>query len=98
MRLRYREQALADLEQIFEYLDERNPVGGRNVIDAIYLAIRQITDHPLSGRATSDPDIHVKIVGRYHYKIFYIVHANEIEILHVRHSARRPWIPDADHD
>jgi plasmid stabilization system protein ParE len=32
--VRYRELALADLEQIFQYLDERSPAGARNVIEA----------------------------------------------------------------
>ena len=71
MRVRYRELALADLEQIFQYLDERNPAGARNVIEAIRAAICNAADQPLSGRKTSDPAIRVKLVGRYHYKIFY---------------------------
>jgi plasmid stabilization system protein ParE len=50
--------------------------------------------HPLSARETSDPAIRVKIVGRFHYKIFYGVGADEIEILHVRHGARRPWVTE----
>jgi toxin ParE1/3/4 len=94
MRVRYREQALADLEAIFRYLDERRPAGARRVIDAIHAAIMQVADRPLSARKTSDPAIRVKIVGRYHYKIFYQVDADEIDILHVRHGARRPWVPD----
>jgi toxin ParE1/3/4 len=51
-------------------------------------------EHPLSARETSDPAIRVKIVGRFHYKIFYGVGADEIEILHVRHGARRPWVTE----
>ena len=66
MRVRYRELALADLEQIFQYLDERNPAGARNVIEAIRAAISNAADQPLSGRKTSDPAIRVKLVGRYH--------------------------------
>jgi hypothetical protein len=35
----------------------------------------------IGGRAApSDPTVRVKIVGRYHYKIFYSVGADEIEI------------------
>jgi plasmid stabilization system protein ParE len=34
MRVRYRERALADLEDIFRHLDERSPVGARKVIEA----------------------------------------------------------------
>ena len=94
MKVRYRELALADLEQIFRYLDERNPAGARKVIDAIHAAISNVVDQPLSARKASDPSIRVKIVGRYHYKIFYSVGVDEIEILHVRHGARRPWFPE----
>jgi toxin ParE1/3/4 len=80
MRVRYRELALADLEQIFQYLDERNPAGARNVIEAIRGGISNAATQLLSGRKTSDPAIRVKLVGRYHYKIFYSIGIDEIEI------------------
>ncbi len=35
MKLLYREQALTDLEQIFQYIDERSPTGACNVINAV---------------------------------------------------------------
>jgi plasmid stabilization system protein ParE len=70
MKVRYRERALADLEDISGYLDERSPRGARKVVEAIHAAIASIADRPLSARKTSDPTVRVKIVGRYHYKIF----------------------------
>jgi len=92
MKVRYRERALADLEQIFSYLDKRSPGGARKVVDAIHAAIMNIAESPLSARATSEPTVRVKLVGRYQYKIFCSVGPDEIEILHVRHGARRPWV------
>jgi len=91
MRVRYRELALSDIDHIFRYLDERSPAGARKVIDAIRAVISDIARNPLSGRRTSDPTVRVKVVSRYGYKIFYSVEADAIEILHVRHGARRPW-------
>jgi len=91
MKVRYRELALSDLDRIFLYLNERSPAGARKVIVAIYSAIDDAAQNPLGARRTSDPTVHVKIVSRYGYKIFYSVEADSIEILHVRHSARRPW-------
>ena len=91
MRVRYRELALSDLDHIFRYLDERSPAGARNVIDAIHAAINDVAQNPLGARRTSDPTVRVKVVSRYGYKIFYSVEADAIEILHVRHGARRPW-------
>jgi toxin ParE1/3/4 len=91
MKVRYRERALADLEQISVYLDERSPAAARKVMDAIHAAINSIADQPLSARRTSDATVRVEIVGRYYYKIFYSVGVDAVEILHVRHGARRPW-------
>ena len=73
MKVHYRKRALADLEQIFQYIDKRSPTGARNVIDAIHTAIDVIAEHLLSAERTSLVGIHVKIVRRYRYKIFYRV-------------------------
>jgi len=91
MRVRYRELALSDLDHIFRYLDERSPASARKLIDAIHAAIEDIAQNPLSARRTSEPTVRIKIVRRYGYKVFYSVEADAIEVLHVRHGARRPW-------
>ena len=91
MKVRYRERALADLDEIFQYIDQRSPGGARNVIDAIHAPIEAIADYPLSAPRTSFAGIHVKVIRQYRYKVFYRVNAGEVEILHVRHAARRPW-------
>jgi toxin ParE1/3/4 len=93
MKVHYRGGALFDLEEIFQYINKRSPGGARNVIGAIHDAIAQIAEHPLSAERTSHPGVRVKVVRRYPYKIFYQVGVDHIEILHVRHGARRPWFP-----
>jgi plasmid stabilization system protein ParE len=70
MKVRYRGRALADLDEIFHYIDKRSPSGARNVIDEIHAAINAIAEYPLSAQQTSYPRIHVKIVRRYRYRIF----------------------------
>jgi toxin ParE1/3/4 len=94
MKVRYRERALLDLEEISAYISERSPIGAINVLAAIHAAVRDAALNPLGPRQTSDPEVRVKIVRRYLYKIFYIVADDGIEILHVRHGARRPWITE----
>jgi len=92
MSVRYRELALSDLEQISQYLEPRSPTGARRVLGAIFRAIEQIERHPQSAIQTSAPGIRVRIIGRYRYKIFYsLAQDGAIEIVHVRHTARRPW-------
>ena len=43
---------------------------------------------------TNDPDVLVKFVARYPYKIFYRVRGDAIEIAHIRHTSRRPWVEE----
>jgi plasmid stabilization system protein ParE len=63
MNIRYRARALADLEDIFQYLDERSPAGAQNVLRALHNAVADIADHPLASPRTSDPEIRVRILG-----------------------------------
>ncbi|MGH6798433.1 MAG: hypothetical protein ACREDI_08640, partial [Roseiarcus sp.] len=61
---------------------------------------RQVSDGPLRSspairRAALRHDFRicsVKIVPNYPYEISYRVSEGLIDILHIRHSARRPWI------
>lgn len=47
MRLRYRARALADIDAIHRFHEERSPAGARNVLRAIYASIHLIAEHPL---------------------------------------------------
>ena len=92
MSVRYRARALSDLDEIYQYLEPRSPTGARNVLRSIHAAIGNLAQYPHSAEQTSEPDIRAKILGRYRYKIFYsVTDEDTIEIIHVRHAARRPW-------
>ena len=92
MRLRYRGQALRDLDEIYRYIEERSPNGARNVLRAIYAGIHLIAERPDASQRTDDPEVRVKVMRRYGYKIFYrIVAYDTVQIMHIRHSSRRPW-------
>ena len=94
MKLRYRARALADIEEIHRYLELRSPSGARNVLQAIHASIHSVADQPYGYERTDDPDVRMKVVRRYRYKIFYVIIGNDlIEIVHVRHTSRRPWEP-----
>jgi plasmid stabilization system protein ParE len=92
MRLRYRAQALGDIDEIYRYIEERSPSGAQNVLRAIYAGIHLIAERPHASQRTDDPEVRVKVMRRYGYKIFYrIVEEDVVEIMHVRHTSRRPW-------
>lgn len=93
--MKVRARALSHLEAIYRYLEPRSPVGARNVLKAIHAATAIVADRPFSAERTSDPDIRVKVLGRYRYKIFFaVIGTDAVEIIHIRHTARRPWAGD----
>lgn len=91
MRVRYTPQARRDIGRIYAYLNKRSPSGATNVLAAIYAGVRFIAQRPKASERTDDPNVRVKVVRRYRYKIFYSIAGDTVEILHVRHSSRRPW-------
>jgi len=92
MRIIYRARALADIDDIYRYIEQRSPTGARNVVHAIHDSIRAIAEQPYGSVRTNNPDIRVKVVRRYRYKIFYrIVDADTIGIIHIRHTSRQVW-------
>lgn len=92
MIVRFTRRAETDLVQIIDYVAALSPGAALNVALSLSEAIRVIADHPLGGRKTRRPMVFVKIVPRYPYKIFYRVRNDEIDIVHIRHASRRPWI------
>lgn len=54
--------------------------------------IQLIAKNPAIGLRTQRPGLFVKFVPKSAYKIFYRVEGETIEIIHIRHSARRPWL------
>jgi plasmid stabilization system protein ParE len=93
MKVRYSPRATRDLAAIREYLSGRSPIGAANVMAAIFAAIEFIRRYPRGAEKTNIPGVHGKIVNKYRFKIFYRVIDDEdvIEIVHIRHTSRRPW-------
>jgi len=98
MNIRYSPRAARDLEAIYRYLVEKSPQGASNVMTAIYAAIAFVRRHPEGGQSTSISGVRTMIVRRYRFKVFYRVALREgaIEIVHVRHTSRRPWSGEND--
>jgi plasmid stabilization system protein ParE len=90
VRLRYTLTALADLDEVLDYIALRSPQGARRV----QLRIKNIIDllllHPQIGTRTNDPAIRRMTALPHPYLIFYEPTETEIIIHAVRHSARDP--------
>lgn len=90
MRLRYTLPALADLNEVLDYIAARSPQGARRVQTRIQAIIDLLLLHPRIGTRTDDPAIRRMTASPYPYFVFYEATETEIIIHAVRHTARNP--------
>ncbi len=92
MKVVYTAAAQNDLREIGEWLAARYPAVAPHVERRIREIVVHIARWPESGPRSAGRDgVRVVPLGRYPYRIFYRVGADEVEILHIHHAARRPW-------
>jgi toxin ParE1/3/4 len=91
MRVRYTPRAFADREAIFSYLDERNPRAGREFKAFIRDRISGLAQFPHRSREVAGLGVQAHWLGRYPYIVYYRIVGEEIRIVHIRHTSRRPW-------
>jgi toxin ParE1/3/4 len=95
MRIIFTETALSDLNQIFEYLTSNYPTLVGPVEQRINSVLTRLQDWPESARkVTQRTTVRVAPLVRYPYRIFYRITNEAIEIVHIRHTSRRPWEDD----
>jgi plasmid stabilization system protein ParE len=90
MKVRYNRGALFDLNEILNYIAERNPAAAAGQLAKFEAAARLIGRNPEIGQLTLREGLRRIVVGR--YLMVYEIGAAEITIHYVRHGARqRPW-------
>jgi len=94
VRIRYTSRARNDLTTIFAYVEQHSPQGARNIAQALHKTVELIGQFPQSGRLAGEEQTRVLPVGRYPYLIYWSVEQDEAWIVHIRHTARRPWNPE----
>jgi plasmid stabilization system protein ParE len=92
MKIVYSRRALADLEQIADYYSSHASPSVANSIRRRFLdVIERVRSSPeIASRVTQRSDIRVIPVIRYPFQIFYRVRSDTIDVLHIRHTSRRP--------
>ncbi len=91
MKVRYTPRAFADREEIFAYLDERNPRAAQQVKAFIKNRIASLTHSPRRSALIKELGVHAHWLGRYPYILYYRAVKDEVWIVHIRHAAREPW-------
>lgn len=94
MRIRWTDQAIADLEAIRVFIEQDSPHYADVVITRLIRTVDRLRDFPQSGRAV--PEFEHKavreIVERPYRVLYRQVREDEIHVLTIHHAARR--MPD----
>jgi plasmid stabilization system protein ParE len=93
MRIDYAPRAIRDLEEIGAYYRAvATPPVAAAIAERLERVIGRLALQPQSApRVVDRPGVRAVLVRRYPYKIFYRVRGDVVEVLHIRHTARRPW-------
>jgi toxin ParE1/3/4 len=95
MKLVYSQRALADLEDIATYYSvNASPAIAQSVERRFIAVIERIRLTPEAApRVAQRSQVRVAAVVRYPFRIFYRIRGDTIDILHIRHTSRRPVVP-----
>ncbi len=87
-RIRRTPQAGRDLEEIWFFLAQDDPVAADRWLDALEAKLSLIADNPLLGAARADiaPELRYHPIG--HYLLLYRIVSGGIEVVRVVHGAR----------
>ena len=88
MKLRFRPDALRDLEEIQDYIAEDNPAAAARFIGFLRKTCAFLADNPHAGRARPElrPDLRSFPARR--YVVFYRLLGDTLEIVNVVHGSR----------
>jgi toxin ParE1/3/4 len=87
MRLVWVPSAVADLEEIHDYLRDNYPRYLHRTMNEIYRAVQSLKQMPFRGRPGREPGIREYVMPKLPYIIFYRTNL-AVEILYIRHGAR----------
>ena len=89
MRVRYTDAALFDLDDIHTYISQNDPAAAQKVAAAIEAAVLLLSLFPQKSRRIRRRGERALPLSRYPFIIFFRIKDDELEILRIRHGARR---------
>ena len=95
MKVEYAKKALSDLSEIAAYYAASDdPTLAAKIAARIQDVVARLARAPESGRPVGErPGVRVASLLQYRYNVFYLYPAGSgtLRVLHIRHTARRPW-------
>ena len=92
LTIRWTRQAIADVDNIYDFIASNNPRAARSIVARIDRAITSLTAHPKMGRLGRLAGSRELVVAGTPFIVAYRLRRRAVEVLGVIHAARR-W-PD----
>src|SRR5206468_7856684 len=90
MELVYDDEALADLEHIFNWIAQDSPTAAKTVVDRLFNSTELLIDFPFMGHVGREPNTFEWAVPRLPYIVVYDVHRlqKRVAVTAVLHGAQ----------
>ncbi len=93
--VRITEQALAEVESVLNWLQERSPAAAARWYGGVMAAVRTLENHPARCALATEGEKYGVALGqllvgqkRQAYRVLFTIEGNAVTVVHVRHSAR----------
>ena len=90
MKVAWSLAALAQLRAAHRYLSKENPRAASEFLAALEALEENLSHFPKMGVRTKQPGVMAFPLVRYRYRLFYKIERDEIRIIRIRHTSRRP--------
>lgn len=89
MKLIFDDRAIADIEDIFHWIANDNPVAAKAVVERIFGSVEHLAKFPQMGRVGRDDGSFEWVVPRLPYIVVYEIHrdSDEVIVVAVMHGA-----------
>lgn len=90
MQVRWLRKAIENLDAEAEYIAKENPKVAAEMFEYVKAKVDALTDFPATGRAGRVPGTRELVIDRYPYIVPYRVVGDELHVLRVFHTRRKP--------
>jgi addiction module RelE/StbE family toxin len=81
MKLIWDDEALADLDDIFNWIAQDSPAAGKAVVDRLFSSAELLIDFPFMGHIGREPDTFEWAVPKLPYIVVYEVHREQQRVV-----------------
>jgi toxin ParE1/3/4 len=90
MAVRFTQEAVHDLNEIWDFVAQEDMVAASRLIDALEKRCRELAESPLMGRVRPELAPNVRSFFVDPFILFYQIVSGDIEILRIYHMSRDP--------